>query len=172
MPAIGQPGEIGRREDAAFADDHTIGRDQLRQPLGGRKRRLERAQIPVVDADQPRFEPQRPRQLGLVMHLDEHVHAERKGCRFELGRGGVLERRHDDQDAIGASRARLGHLIRVVHEVLAQRRQRASRARRAQVIERALEGGRVGQDGEAGRSALRISRRQGRRIEIFADQTF
>ena len=44
-------------------------------------------------------------------------------------RGRVVERRHDDQDAVGAERARLGDLVGLVHEILAQRRQR--RAARA-----------------------------------------
>ena len=50
---------------------------------------------------------------------------------FELARGRVVERRHDDQDAVGAPGARFRHLIGLEHEILAQRRQRASpRARR------------------------------------------
>ena len=93
-----------------------------------------------------------------------------KAAASRFGRRRVVERRHDDEDAIGAGRARLRHLVGVVHEILAQHRQRAGRARRAQVIERALEGGRVGQHRKAGRAALRVGRRQGRRIEIVADQ--
>ena len=46
-------------------------------------------------------------------------------------RRGVVERRHDDQDAVGAHRARFRDLIGLEHEILAQRRQRTSpRARR------------------------------------------
>ena len=117
------------------------------------------------------FSAQRALELGLVMHFDQHVHAERESRRFEFGRGSVIERRHDDEDAIGAGRARLRHLIGVVHEILAQHRQRTGRARRAQMIERALERGRVGEDGQTGRAALRIGLRQRRRIEIVADQS-
>jgi len=148
-----------------------IRRNELRQPLRGRKRRLERAQIAVVDADKPRFQPQRALKLGLVMHFDQHVHAERERRRLELGGGRVVERRHDDENAIGSSCARFRHLIGFVHEILAQRRQRAGGARRAQMIERALERGRVGKDGQTRRAALRVGRRQRRRIEILADQS-
>ena len=47
--------------------------------------------------------------------------------RFELGRAGIVDRGHDDEDAIGAVGARFRHLIGVVHEILAQHRQRARR---------------------------------------------
>ena len=57
---------------------------QRREPLGGLERRLEGPQVAVVDADQPRAKLQRPLHLGLVMHLDQHVHAELEG--------GLLER--------------------------------------------------------------------------------
>ena len=104
--------------------------------------------------------------LVLVVDFDQHVHAERKRRRLELGRAGIVDRRHDDEDAVGAGSARFGHLVGVVHEILAQHRQRAGRARRAQMIERALERRRVGQHRQAGRAAGLIGGRQRRRIEI------
>ena len=70
------------------------------------------------------------------------------------------------EDAIGAVGPRLRHLIGVVHEVLAQHRQRDGGARGAQMIEAALERWRVGQHRQAGRAAFFIGRGQRRRIEI------
>ena len=81
----------------------------------------------------------------LVVHFDKRIHAERHRRRFKLGGAGVVDRGHDDQDAIGAVGARFRHLVGVVHEILAQGRQRRCRARLAQVLEAALKRGRVGQ---------------------------
>ena len=77
-------------------------------------------------------------------------------ARFELGGAGIVHRRHDDQDAIGAIGARFRHLIGLVHKVFAQYRQRTGRARLAQMIERAGKGRRVGQHRKARRAAGRI----------------
>ena len=63
-----------------------------RQPLADRERGLEHLEIAVVDADQPRLQLQRAVELGLVVHLDQHVHAERERRVFELARGRVVER--------------------------------------------------------------------------------
>ena len=73
-----QPGEIGGREDAALADDDAVrpGRSGASRSRD-RERGLEGVQIAVVDADQPRFQRQRAVELGLVVHLDQRVHAER-----------------------------------------------------------------------------------------------
>ena len=82
----------------------------------------------------------------------------------------VVDRGHDDQDAVGALGARLRHLIGVEHEILAQHRQRGRRARRRHEIRLALERRRVGEHRQAGRAAGLIGARQRRRIEIGADQ--
>src|ERR1700722_9331023 len=118
-----QPGEIGRREDAAFADHDAVIRDLRRQPLGDFERGDEGFEIAVVDADERRFEPQRALELGVVMDLEQHVHAMGEGRRLDLGGSAVVERRHDDEDAVGAHRPRLRDLVGLVHEVLAQHRQ-------------------------------------------------
>ena len=70
-------------EDAALADQEAVRRNQRGQPLGGFETGLEGAQIAVVDADQPRAQFQRALGLGLVMHLDQHVHAEFEGRVFQ-----------------------------------------------------------------------------------------
>ena len=77
------------------------------------------------------FELQRALELGLVVHLDQHVHAERERRVLERPRAvASSSARHDDQDAVGAPGARFGHLIGLEHEILAQHRQRASRRAR------------------------------------------
>ena len=54
------------------------------------------------------------------MNFKKRVHTQIKGRIFERLRGRIVDRRHDDQDAVGAPRARLGDLIGLVHEILAQ----------------------------------------------------
>ena len=76
---------------------------------------------------EPRAPAQRALELPLVVDLEQHVHAERDRGVLEVLRQAVVDRRHDDQDAVGAPGARLDHLIGVVHEILAQHRQRRSR---------------------------------------------
>src|SRR5580704_10056442 len=103
---LAEPRQIVGRENAALADDDPVGGNAPRQLLAGGKRRLKRFQVAVVDADQPRLQPQRPIELCLIMHFDERIHFERKCGRFQLGRANIIDRGHDDQDAIGAVTAR------------------------------------------------------------------
>src|SRR6185369_16633595 len=44
-----EPGEVGRREDAALADHQPVSGNQRRQCFAGRERGLEGAQVPIVD---------------------------------------------------------------------------------------------------------------------------
>ena len=78
MPIALQAGDVGGREDAALADEHAILRHQRREPLADGEDRLEGAEVAVVDADQRATQRERARQLGLVVDLDQHVHAERE----------------------------------------------------------------------------------------------
>src|SRR5688572_6860492 len=91
--------EIGRREDAALADGNAILRDQGRKLLAGCKRRLEGAQVAVVDAEQRGAKLQRAIEFGAIVHLEQHVHAERQARVLDVARNRIVERRHDDQDA-------------------------------------------------------------------------
>ena len=80
-------------------------------------------EVAIVDADQPAVELQGAVELVLVVHLGDGVHAPGLGVGAERAGHHVVDGGHDDQDAVGAQRARLGHLIAVEHEVLAQGRQ-------------------------------------------------
>ena len=129
-----QPREIGRRIEPAFGDDDALARNFRRQPLAHRERGLERAQVAVVDADQARLELERARKLVVVVDFEQHVHAVGEGRILDrLGRR-IVDRRHDDQNAIGAERARFHHLIGLVDEILAQRGQGGGVARAASGI--------------------------------------
>ena len=167
---LGEPREIGGRKDAALADHQPVARNQRRQRLAGRKRGLEGAQVAVVDADHRRPQFQGAIELGTIMDLDQHVHAVGRTRVLDILRRGIVERGHDDQDAIGAMRARFRHLIGVEHEILAQHGQIGGGARGHHEIEMTLEGGGIGQHREAGRAAGFIGLRKDGRIEIGADQ--
>ena len=80
---------------------------------------------------------------------------------LELGRLRRRRGRHDEQDAVGAERPRLDHLVGVEDEVLAQHRQRHRLRGRAQVGVAALEEGLVGEHREAGGTACGIGAGQG-----------
>ena len=105
------------------------------------------------------------------MDFDQHVHAKRNRRVLEILGDGVVERGHDDQDAVRAMGAGFHHLIGVEQKILAQHRQVGRRARRDHEVEMALERGRVGQDRQAGRAAGLIGLGKRRRIEIGADQS-
>ena len=92
------------------------------------QRDVERAQIAVVDADERRRKPQRAVELGGVVHFDQHrKRSVRAGAGFERREPRVVVRRDDQQDGVGAHRARLGDLILVDDEILAQHRQASTR---------------------------------------------
>src|SRR3954471_1717883 len=98
---------LGVRDDAALADRDPVRRHPRRQRLADRKRGLEGAEIPVVDADEPRAKGKRALELARVVHLDEHVHPELARCLGERPRLLVRDARHDDEDAVRAPGPRL-----------------------------------------------------------------
>ncbi len=135
----GEAGEVGRRIEPAFGDHDAVARDFRRQLLADREGGLESAQIAVVDADQARPQPKGTFKLIFCMNFKQYVHIIGKGCIFDLFCRRIVDRRHDDQDAIGAKRARFDHLIGLVDEILAQNRQGGGVTRRAEEFRFALE---------------------------------
>ena len=166
-----QTGDVGGGENPALADDDTVLRHQRREPLGRRKRRLEGLEVAIVDADEAAVELERALQLGVVVHLGDGIHAPVLGGSGEVAGRGVADLSQNDEDAVGTPGPRFHHLVGVEHEVLAQRGQRGGGARGREILRRALEGGPVGQHGEAGSAARLIGFGQSGRIEVGADQT-
>ncbi len=140
--------------------------------LGDGEARSEGLEVAVVDADERRVEDKRAGKLGLVMHLGENAHAEIARGASQIARRRVVDRRHDDEDAVGAPRPGLEHLIGVHHKVLAQRRKLCRLTRRRQIFRAPLEGRRIGEHRETGGAPCRVGARQARRIEISPDQAF
>src|SRR5690606_36905060 len=74
-----EAGEIIRREDTAFADNELSLRHERGEALGRGERCLEGLEVSIVDAEKRTPERERAGEFGLVMHLDEHVHAPMEG---------------------------------------------------------------------------------------------
>ena len=104
------------------------------------------------------------------MHLDERCHAPMLGRVLELAGERVVHGGENDEDAVRAPGPRLDHLIGVDHEILAQDGKARRLARRGQIVWRALEGRRVGENGEALGAARLIGAGEGRRVEIGANE--
>ncbi len=106
-----------------------------------------------------------------VVHLDEHVHAERlraSATRARASSSVTLAMMTRMQSAPHG--ARLEHLVGLEEEILAQHRQAGGLAGGGEILGPALERRLVGQHREAGRAALGIGAGERRRIEIGADE--
>ena len=95
-------------------------------------------------------------ELALVVDLDEGVEVERARLAQQLVELVGLQRGDDQQDRVGARGGGLVELVRVDDEVLAQHRQVRGRARRVQVVERAAEVERLGEDRQRGGAAALV----------------
>ena len=81
---------------------------------------LEGDEVALVHADQVGADRHGPLELGLVVHLDEHVEVELAGDGVEVRELVVVERRHDQEDGVGTHDPGPRHVARVDGEVLAQ----------------------------------------------------
>ncbi len=79
------------------------------------------------------------------MYLDQGVEPQSPGGLIQNGQRHDVQRRGDEQDAVGTQNPRLDELVLVDHEVLAQHRQVHGVACGAQVVVVALEVTFVGQ---------------------------
>ena len=130
--------------DAAFGDE-----DPVLWRAGGKflavfQRHLEIAEVAVVDADQRRLQRQGAVEFGLVMGFDQNVHLQVMGGDVERAGFAIVDAGHDDQDAVGAGGAGLVDLIGVEQEILAQGRRVGGGAGDGEIVQLALERGRVG----------------------------
>ena len=60
--------------------------------------------------------------FGTVVHFDQDVHTQRLRLAMQTAEGFIIQRRDNQQNAIGAKRARFNHLVRIDDEVLANNR--------------------------------------------------
>ncbi len=131
--------DVALRQNAAFADDQLADGNAGQEIDRGPQRHGEAAQVAVIDADQRSLELEGAVQLGPVVYLHQHVHAVVERACLESRKAGVFQRGDDQEDRIGAERARLRDLIFVDDEFLAQRRQCACVASIDQIFRSALE---------------------------------
>jgi hypothetical protein len=106
------------------------------------------------------------------MHLDQNVHAKLECRLLKPLCIGVAEARHDQQNGVRAPQPGFVNLIRLEHEVLAQRRERDRGACRGKEFGCTLKGWCVGKHGKACGAALGIGLSQRRRVEVVTDQPF
>ena len=117
-----------------------VGRHQRREALGDGERRLEGAEVAVVDADQPARRGASARSSSASSWTSTSTSMPRSsGGVLERARLVVVDAGHDDQDAVGAQRPGLVDLIGLEEEVLAEHRQRDGGAGGDEVLRRALE---------------------------------
>ena len=92
-----------RMVEARLADDGLAGGHVGEQLEGALDVDAEVGEVAVVDADQLGIDRlERPLELLVVVHLDEHVEVELGGLRVQRGQRVVLERGDDQQDRVGA----------------------------------------------------------------------
>ncbi|MNS69149.1 hypothetical protein D3C72_1024550 [compost metagenome] len=104
------------------------------------------------------------------MHLDQHIHAERKSLILKPFRLVVGKRGHDEENAVRAPGTGFMHLVSIEHEILAQRRQSAGIAGGGQEFRCALKARRIRQNRQTSGATGFIGGGQRRRIEIRTDQ--
>ena len=92
MPALSSRCDVGVGVDAALGDEVGLVGHADREIERGLERRLEGAEVAVVDADELGIEPERAVELDLVVHLDQRVHPPLLGG-IEQVAGGVVGRR-------------------------------------------------------------------------------
>ena len=75
-PTARQRGDGRGVADAGLGDDEPVVRDELAEPDGTLRVDVERSQVAVVQADEPRVRRERALELALVVGLDERLQAE------------------------------------------------------------------------------------------------
>ena len=105
------------------------------------------------------------------MHFDQHIQADVHRFAVQRQQRCVVERGHDQQDAVGAEHARFHDLVGIDGEILAQHRQRAGGARLLQVGVGALEEIDIGQHRQTGCASGFVTARDRGGIEILTDHT-
>ncbi len=128
---------LGR--NAAFGNKQAVFGHVCQQGQRCLQRDVECAQIAVINANQRGCEPQRALQFCTIVHFHQYRHAQAVGNGFQLGHLGIVQTGGNQQNGIGAYRARFIDLVGVDDEVFAQHGQMAAGARLLQIIVAALE---------------------------------
>jgi hypothetical protein len=109
-------------------------------------------------------------------HLDERLHPKGTAGGHQLGEFGGREDSNDEQCGVCAVGPRLEQLVRVDDKVLAQHADAGREARRlergahrGEVLERALEPRRLGEDGDGARAGHRVREGLLRRVGVGRD---
>ncbi len=146
--------------------------DARRDAAAARRSRgvdLQRRQVTVVDADQIGARWRAPTSSSRRRGPRPARPGRARGPRVQLRQLAGVERRDDQQDRVGPRRERLVDLVRLDDEVLAQDRQPRDAARAPQVVERAAEAGRLGEDRERGGAAALVGADHVLELEVLAD---
>ena len=159
VTAVPKALEIGFCLQPAFGNSDYAFRHRLYQLTARADINCQCPQIAIVHADDLRSGVQSNHQFIERVHLDKHVQPSLRRMRVELFEFEPRQRRNDQQDGIRARRTRLENLIAIDDEVLAKQRQLRRGADRRQVIERAVEEHRLGQDRDRSRSGAIVGAR-------------
>ena len=147
-PSLSQSRDIFSTLDPALRDlDHT-----RRNALDQLQRRIQidakRVQIAIVDSDRLETCVQRALQLGGIVDLAEHIEPSRSRARSQADQLRLAQCRNNQQNRIGAMRARLDDLKFVDDEVLPQARQLRRLRSGRQILQGSLKVLLVGENGK------------------------
>ena len=123
----------------------------------------------VEELEQVGVDVERRLELLLVVDLDDRVHLELARNAVEHPQIADLERAHDEEHGVGAPGPGLVDLVRVDREVLAQDRDVGDAAGLREVVERAAEVERLGEDRQRGRAAALVGPDDLRDARALAD---
>ena len=164
-------GDDRRVADARLGDDDAVVGHQRAQAVGPGRVDVERAQVAVVQADEPGAGRERCLELALVMGLDEWLQPELDGTLDEgaPGRRGRAGRRAAGRASAPAAR-RTGSCRCVDDELLGQDRDGHAGADAAQVVDRATEPVRFAQDRDRRGAAGLVGACLGDEVEVGSSE--
>ena len=122
-------------------------------------------QVARVHADEARARMDRSPERGRFVGLDERLHAETPRELDEAVERHVVERFGDEEDEVGAERARLEELQLVDDDVLREQRDLHRRAHRSEVVQAAAPVPRLREDRDRGGTRGRVRERLPRGID-------
>ena len=94
-PGLGQPRQVVRHGETAFADDGAVPGYTIQQAFCRRQVNLEGFEVAVIDTDRLRLQLQGAIQFGFVMNFDQHVEPDSISGVFQFLSLGIVQRRHN-----------------------------------------------------------------------------